>query len=138
MFGKKSAGNPEHERLLQGANKKTLRELALCEASIDEVVADEKPLVLFASEPGMGIVVITDAAVSSVDKSGTLQRLPYREVKETTIIDTPQQGVLVLIENGRPTDTISIPVATIEVGRRVCSTIDPHISQGSVPKKRKG
>lgn len=137
MFRKKPEGNPEHERLLQGATKQSLKELAICEESINTVVGDEKPLVLFPGSDGLGIAVITDAAVSVVDKTSVIQRLTYEEISETSILDTPQQGLLVMIESGRATETISIPIATIDTGRRLCSTIDPRIVKGAVPKKRK-
>lgn len=150
MFGSKTPQNPELTRLIGSEiagqpTKAELKEVARCESAVTEAIGDEKPLVLL-SEPGVGVVVITDASVTAVDKSGPKLRLPYTEIVETQIL-MHDAGTTVVIEskhareNYPPEDVARLPhviqagVPSLDIGQRVCSTIDPKLKTG--PKKRR-
>lgn len=150
MFGSKTPQDPELIRILGSEvagqpTKGELKELARCEPAVVQSIGDEKPLVLL-SDPGVGVVVVTDAAVTSVDSSGPKLRLTYPDIVETMIL-THGNGATVVFEsrhareNYTDQDVARLPhviqagVPSLEIAQRVCSTIDPKLNVG--PKKRR-
>lgn len=152
MFGSKTPQDHELIRILGSEvagepSKAELKELAKCETAVVEAIGDEKALVLL-SDPGIGVTIVGEVAVTSVDKSGPKLRLTYPEILETTIL-VRDTGVTVAIESRKARDDydvgdtsrlvhmIQAGVPSLEIAQRVCSTIDPRLGRGPAKKKKK-
>ena len=154
MFGAKTPQDSELVRILGSEvagdpTKAELKELAKCEPAVVEAIGDEKALVLLA-DPGVGVTVVSENAVTSVAKSGPKLRLIYADILETTILIADNGSVSVSIETyasrnnfdvgdtERLTHMIQVGVPSLEIAQRVCSTIDPRLGRGPKKKKKRG
>lgn len=152
VFGAKTPQDSELVRILGSEvagdpTKAELKELARCESAVVEAIGDEKALVLLA-DPGIGVTVVSEDAVTSVAKTGPKLRLTYGEILETTILVADSGKVSVSIETytsrndfdvgdtARLTHMIQAGVPSLEIAQRVCSTIDPRLGRGPKKKKR--
>ena len=152
MFGSKNPKDSELVRILGSEvagdpTKAELKELAKCEEAVVDAIGDEKALVLLA-DPGVGVTIVSEDAVTAVDKMGPKLRLSYPEIAETTILIGQHGDVTVVMESYKARDEFDVGdptrlthmiragVPSHEIAQRVCSTIDPRLGRGPKKKKR--